>query len=105
MELQRQEIVCTECFSTFNAIPKRSFLGFLKFVCPKCNKNVLYPLTSGYRTFYWILVVLMAIVFIGSIAMGGGIFAPNLLGIAVIIALVKDVSIKKKIQNYQNAKT
>ena len=94
----QMEVVCTECHSTFNATPKRSFLGFLQFVCPKCNRKVVYPLTSGYRIFYWIVFTYMVIVSVVAFKQGG--FAiPGLIGIAVIIALIKDTSIKRKVQS------
>ncbi len=95
--LQSQEVVCTECYSTFNAAPKRSFGGFLKFVCPKCHESVLYPLMPRSRKGYWMLFILMAILAVMVIA-EGGIPIPGLVGIGVIFALIKDACIKKRVQ-------
>ena len=99
MGSQSQEIVCTECYSIVNATPKRSFgLGFLKFVCPKCNRKFYYPLTSGYRLFYQIMVMLSVFSLLGSLpklAQGGVpiIGIPGIIAILGIIALTKDSSI------------
>jgi hypothetical protein len=94
MALLPREVICTECYSTFEAIPRRSFLGFLKFICPDCKREFLHPLTSGYRTFWWIMIIL------GIIALFGGPFGVIFViaGIAGIVALVKDSSLKKKLQ-------
>ncbi|MDO8772337.1 MAG: hypothetical protein Q7K57_27275 [Burkholderiaceae bacterium] len=86
--------VCPHCKHQFTAIPKRSFLGFQKLTCPECKENVVYPLTSGYRTTYWVLLVFMVLSIVGSFSRGE-IGVPGGLGIAVAIALTRDWSIKK----------
>lgn len=107
MALQKQKVVCTKCYSGFEAIPKRSFLGFLKFVCPECKEKVIYPLTPGFTVSYWILVILLGLAFLGSlgnIARGEIVFPGGLgiLAIGGIIALIKNKSIKKKCQESQS---
>lgn len=88
--------ICKKCNIEFSAIPKRSFLGFQKVICPStsCNTKLIYPLTSGYRTAYWILLVLMLLSFVGELSEGRVGF-PGGIGIALIFALFKDRSIKK----------
>ena len=78
------------------AVPKRSFLGFLKFTCPSCRKTFLYPLTRGYRIAYWIVVVLVGVACIVGLILGE-VVAPGLLAIAAAIALAKDHSVKTRV--------
>ena len=96
MALAAIDAICPHCEARFNALPKRTFLGFQKFVCPECKKNVVYPLTTGYRTTYWVLFVLMVLSIIGAFSRGEyGV--PGGLGIAVAIALIRDRSIKIRV--------
>lgn len=103
MALAPINAVCFHCKSHFTDIPKRSFLGFQKLSCPKCKVNVIYPLTSGYRTTYWVLLVFMLLSIAGSFSRGE-IGVPGGIGIAVVIALIRDWSIKKKslVQNAES---
>jgi hypothetical protein len=82
------------CGHQFRARPTRSFLAFQKMNCPKCSKDVMYPLTNGYRITYWVIVVLMIIAFFGSLG-SGQIAMPGLLGFAAIIALIRDSKLRK----------
>src|SRR5437667_12682102 len=68
MALTEIEAICRSCHKTFRAQPKRTFLGFQRLVCPHCSREVMYPLTSGYRTAYWIFVGFMALVILASLA-------------------------------------
>ena len=97
MPLSPINAVCTSCKHNFTAVPTRSFLGFQKFICPTCSKAVLYPLTSGYRGFYWVIFVVMCLTILSAFAQGG-IGYPGGLGIAVAIALFKDWSIRNRIK-------
>ncbi|MGA2527328.1 MAG: hypothetical protein ABSF79_12045 [Smithellaceae bacterium] len=97
MSLPAIDAVCQNCSRRFTEVPKRSFLGFQKVACPSCEKKSTYPLTSGYRATYWVLLALMVVGFIGTLSQGG-IAGPGIFGIAIIIALIKDSSIKKKVK-------
>ena len=88
--------VCPHCEGGFTAIPNRTFLGFQKLTCPECKGNVIFPLTSGYRTTYWVVFVFMVLGIFASFSEGGFAF-PGGLGIAVVIALVRDSIIKKRV--------
>lgn len=90
------DAVCPNCKACFKATPKRTFLGFQRLVCPECKKDVVYPLTGGYRTTYWVLFVFMVLAMIGSFARGE-FGVPGGLGIAVAIALIRDWSIKNRV--------
>lgn len=96
MALSPIDCVCSHCKHQFTDIPKRSFLGFQKLNCPKCKEEVLYPLTSGYRTTYWVLLVIMILSIAGSFSRGE-IGLPGGIGIAVVIALISDWNIKKSL--------
>ncbi len=96
MALAEIDPICLSCHNHFRAAPTRSFLGFQKLRCPVCSKNVLYPLTSGDRTTYWVILFLMTVWIIGNLS-EGKVSSPGLLGLAVIIALVRDAQIKKAV--------
>ena len=86
---------CEKCNLNFTGTPQRSFLGFQKVKCSSCNEVLTYPLTTGYRITYWVLSVIMVLAFINALSQGV-IGVPGFLGIATIIALVRDRSLKKK---------
>ena len=96
MALPERDAICRGCHHPFRAKPKRDFLGFQRFTCPNCSKPVMYPLTSGYRVTYWILVGLMTMAIVAAFAEGSYGF-PGLIGIAMIWALAKDYSIRKDV--------
>ena len=87
---------CQACDSNFTAEPKRTFLGFQRLQCPSCSAKVVYPLTKGYRVTYWVLLIFMIFAIIGAFAQGG-IGLPGGLGVAVLIALVRDWIIKRRV--------
>ncbi len=97
MSLSSINAVCMSCKHNFTSVPSRSFLGFQKLICPSCSNAVLYPLTSGYRAFYWVIFVIMGLTILSAFAQGG-IGYPGGLGIAVAIALFKDWSIRSRIK-------
>jgi hypothetical protein len=98
MALPEIEALCRKCHQMFRAQPKRTFLGFQRFVCPHCSREVIYPLTSGYRIAYWVFVVFMALVLLASWA-SGQIAFPGLIGLAIIWALDKDRRLRKDVAN------
>jgi len=98
MALSQINAICTSCKHQFTSLPERSFLGFQKLNCPNCGEKVVYPLTNGYRTAYWVIFTLMS-VFIINAWLNGATAGPNLFGIAVIFALFRDRSIRKQIES------
>jgi hypothetical protein len=97
MALAAINVTCPNCSTKFLGFPKRSFLGFQKLKCRKCSKDVMYPLTSGYRTFYRVIFALMVIGVWFSLK-AGVTPTPGLLGIATIIALYQDSKLRKSTQ-------
>lgn len=93
MALQPIIAICTNCRTKFRETPKRTFLGFQKLRCPKCLQQIIYPLTAGYRVTYWTLLCLAIIAAVSQ----GNIPIPGGLGIAMIIAIVRDVRIRRRI--------
>jgi hypothetical protein len=96
MALTTIDAVCSHCRTRFNSLPKRTFLGFQKFSCPECKEDVVYPLTPGYRMTYWILFALMMFSITSALA-HGKFGVPGVLGIAVVIALIRDWRIKNRV--------
>jgi DNA-directed RNA polymerase subunit RPC12/RpoP len=94
--MKKQKIKCAKCKTEFEDKAKRSFLGFLLFTCPKCSEKITYPLTGGYRIIYWLVVIGLILYSISALSQGA-IPIPGLLGIAAIIGLMKDHSLRNKI--------
>jgi len=99
------EVVCTECVATFHQAPRISFwLGFPVFSCPACQRRVYYPLSVGYRVFYWCFAVLLAwsaVGFLERMSQGRGgipiVGIPGVVAIIGIVALVRDSAIRGKL--------
>ena len=96
MALPEMSVVCTNCSTRLRARPKRTFLGFLKFHCFSCRKDFDYPLTSGYRTTYWVLLVFMVLA-VASMFAQGRVGYPGLVTLLGAVALVQDAGIRKKV--------
>ena len=88
--------ICPSCKASFSAEPKQTFLGFQRMTCPSCSADVTYPLTRGYRIAYWIIASLMLVTIAYSFT-EGEIGFPGGLGIAVLIALVIDWRLQRKV--------
>jgi hypothetical protein len=85
---------CTSCGLEFRKVPKKSFLAFQKMRCPYCSKDLVYPLTKGYRIIWWTVVALMLVVVIVNASNGRASY-PTLLGFAAVFALVEDARIRR----------
>ena len=96
MALREIRVVCRSCGDNFTGKPSRTFLGFQKLKCPKCGKDVVYPLTRGYRITYWILLVGMIVAVVGN-ARQGLVSFPGLIGVGIIIAVIRDFQIQRAV--------
>ena len=94
-----KDLVCTECHVAFTQERPlaRSFLGFGRFDCPKCSKKVRYPLSRGYKIFYWVFVLGVPIVCVIMFRYGN-IAIPGLAWIAALVALGNDRYFKWKVK-------
>lgn len=90
------DVVCNGCSTRFRGRPTLTFLGFRKVICPNCSQTVLLPLRPGYRITYWVIMGLMVLSAIDAVSKGG-IPVPGLLGIAVLIGVVKDIRLRRRI--------
>jgi hypothetical protein len=96
MALSAIGVTCGDCRNRFRATPTRSFLGFQKLKCAKCSKDILYPLTSGYRTIYRVVLALTLIAIVVNLSQGRKSY-PGLLGFAAVFALFEDSRLRKAI--------
>jgi transposase-like protein len=87
---------CPYCQHPFNETPSRSFLGFQKISCPTCNENLTYPLSSGFRTTYRVLVIVMILILLVNL-LQGRIGFPGIIGIAMCYALFRDWKLRKEL--------
>lgn len=96
MALEAINVTCPKCSAQFTQVPKRSFLGFQKIVCPSCQNKATYPLTYGYQAVYWGLLVLMVVMMYNGFSQGE-FMMPGGIGFAVIFALLRDRSLRKRL--------
>ncbi len=87
---------CSKCGTSLQGAPKKTFLGFQELSCESCKHTERLPLTKGYRTTYWVITVVM-ILSIAASFQQGSVGLPGLLGILVVIALVMDARLRKKL--------
>ena len=106
MALTPIEGVCRSCGSRFSGIPRRSFYGFQELVCPECKKETTYPLTSGFRITYWIVLVYLVVVSIDDMNQGRHSFLVTTLAIVLVLAIARDWIVRRDIRsNRSKAKT
>ena len=92
-----QQVYCKNCINNFESVPRISFLGFRKFRCPKCQQNVVWPLSGGFLFVYWI-VISGAIVFRFA-STGGPLQTINLFdlfALGALAALVMNYFLKQR---------
>ena len=91
------DIVCLQCFKQFDAERQSTFLGFKKYECPFCEKQVVYDLRTGYRIFYYVAIVVLVMSCI-NIVKQGDIPIPGLLGIAAVWGLLADIGKRREVR-------
>lgn len=98
-ETNVEQVVCTECYSAYYGFMGRASGGFSKFVCPRCKKEVFYPLTPFFRTVWWISLGVLAlnVLFTGALHPESVVF-PGLIFLAPIVVFIRDSSITAKVQ-------
>lgn len=96
MSLEQIKVGCDHCGSSFVATPTRTFLGFQRITCPNCRAKIIYPLTSGFRVTYWVIAILMLLYAINAF-MSGGYAYPGGIGLAVLFAIYRDRTLRKRI--------
>jgi len=93
-----KDYVCTHCHVVFTQERRlsRSFLGFGKLVCPQCGKANRYPLSKGYKTFYWLFVIALAAL-CAVMFRRGNVILPGIAWIAAVVALGNDRCIRNQV--------
>lgn len=97
MALSPIDAFCTNCHSKFNQAPEQSLFGFQKLSCPKCQEQLLYPLTNGYRIAYWLVFAYIALFIIKALADGELVSYSGWLCLAVGFVPVADMSISYRL--------
>ena len=87
------KVICTKCHYIFEGKPKRTFLGYFKYHCPKCGKKFLYPLSDSYQKIYLVLIGLAIV----GIFVWGGLIMPLVI-VAALVAIIKHVAIIRDIR-------
>jgi len=97
MGAKKREFVCTECYTVFEAIPGKSYLGQPKMTCPACKATFAYPLSTTSRTID-LIVLILSIVAIWFIALFFLRILFGILMVVVIISLVRDAFVAQKVR-------
>ena len=97
MPLKPIDAFCDVCGTSFTAVPAPTFLGFQKLHCPKCQAEVVYPLTRAYRWFYGVAAAGMSLSFLFSLIAFHHLSMPGAVGCAMIFGLIKDRSIRNEL--------
>jgi hypothetical protein len=50
--------ICGDCGVDTKVLPARTVLGFRTFRCSACGKATVLPLTTSYRSVYWLIVII-----------------------------------------------
>lgn len=90
------KVTCEHCKKDVEEKPRRTFLGFQRYVCQSCHKPTIYPLTSGYKIIYWAVIIIFLLALLSQL-LQGYIIVPGLLTVGAIIGLIKDNLLQKKI--------
>ena len=98
MSLDPIHVECDHCGSSFVATPKRTFLGFQRLTCQNCQEKIVYPLTPGFRITYWVIAALLLLFIVNAFSSGGYAY-PGGAGLAVLFAIYRDWTIRKRISN------
>jgi len=61
MPPQEKRVTCTQCLKPFTAVPKITFSGFQKYLCPHCRTVIYYPLAR--KAIYWVIPVIAGAIF------------------------------------------
>ena len=77
----------------FRAVPSRTFLGFRKLDLSCLREGRALPLTVGYRIIYWFLLFGLLSQFV-EYANSGRLPIPGLLGIAIMLAVIRDIRLQ-----------
>ena len=96
MSLDPIHVECDHCGTSFVATPKRTFLGFQRLTCKNCHAKIIHPLTPGFRITYWVIAVLLLIFIVNAFGSGGYAY-PGGVGIAVLFAIYRDWTLRKRI--------
>jgi uncharacterized protein (DUF983 family) len=90
-------VACPTCGAASSKTLPKTFLGFRKLHCVNCGADSTLPLSSGYRLTY--LVVFAAMIVVGiSIYRQGQVPLPGFIAIAIVIALIRDFALRKRVR-------
>jgi len=97
--MKTQKAICPKCKNIFEGKPRLTLLGFPRFSCPSCNNKFIYPLGGFYKSLYRIFFGIFVFISIAGLIYRRVIIIPGIITVVAIIALVKDYSLKKKLEN------
>ncbi|NDK08424.1 hypothetical protein EOM39_04215 [Candidatus Gracilibacteria bacterium] len=93
--MEKQIIKCTSCGNEFDGKYSHTNLGFKKYECPECKQNFITELTTGYKIFYGLLLLVLVGTGISSIVDGGFPLVRLIFSVLICLLFYKDYSIKK----------
>jgi hypothetical protein len=94
------KLLCPECMQVVPVQPKVNFLGFPKFHCPACTREVKYPLSTARLVISW-LIAIASTAWALTILASGQIPMFGVLPALVVAAVVIDLSVRSHVKKAQ----
>lgn len=102
-------VICRRCGAVCTGRPRSGFAGLRVFRCEGCSRAVYYPLSRGWRVFWWVFAIITVTtgVWANATLHAGYSWVPKGVGIVAFIALCLDVAIRHRIDRarHQSATT
>lgn len=93
--MKSNDIKCVSCWNEFEWKHSHTSLWFKKYECIECKQNFITELTTWYKIFYWLLLLLLLWTWISTVV---DWWFPIVRGIFIILiglVLFKDFNLKK----------
>lgn len=90
------ELVCTECSRMVMVQPKVNFMGFPKFVCPACQREVTHPL-AVWRLVIYSLIALAGVAGTIALLVQGAIPIMGIIPSLMLAAVVMNFGVNSRV--------
>ena len=105
IDASEARVGCRHCGHSFFGHSKQFFGGMRSYNCPNCSKRVVYPLTRGWRAFWWVFAIVTAAagVWANVTLHEGYSWVPGGLGLLSFVVLCLDVGVRRRVDAAEQA--
>ncbi len=93
--MEDKNIKCISCWNKFDSNHSYTNLWFKKYECPECKQNFITELTTWYKIFYWILLLILIWTWINSIIEWWFPIIRLIFSVLIGLVFYMDFSVKK----------